>query len=68
MTSDGAEMGGIIGDIVDVVKRAPGEAARRVAEEAERLRRIYAQRKRERIVKLAVFLGLTYLLLRKRRK
>lgn len=63
MTTD-VDMGGLIGDTVDAVKRGWDRAKEGVGKEADRLRKRYEEERRERAVRLGLLVLIGYLVLR----
>jgi hypothetical protein len=59
---------GMIGDFIEAIRRGRVELEREAREAIDRMRDAYARARARRMLHLAVFIGLAYLLLRKRGK
>lgn len=65
---DDVQTSGVIGDMVDAIRRGSdklGDEARRAV---DRIREAYARKQRERAIRLTAVVVVGYLLLRKRRR
>lgn len=66
---DDDELGtaGVIGDMVEAIKRAPDAMRDEASKAIDRMRERYAEVQRAKALRLAVFLGAAYLLLKRSR-
>lgn len=68
MSDTDVHTSGVIGDMIDAIRRGAVDLEDKARKELDRMRDAYARARMQRALNLALFIGLAYLLLRKRRR